>query len=51
MQAESQAKFVKCDKKAIAIPEREKINNQLVWIWKERENVQFYFPLLTGLRR
>ena len=31
--------------KAIAIPRRKRVNNQWAWIWKERDNVKFNFPL------
>ena len=34
-------------KNTIAIPGREKVNNQWVWIWKRRDNVKFFFFLLT----
>lgn len=52
-QAESQVKSLghKTSKKAICIHGRERINNQLVRIWKGRNNVKFYFPLWTSLRR
>lgn len=35
-------------KKAIAISGREKNNNKLVWIWKGRSNITFYFLLSVG---
>ena len=38
-------------KKAIAIPGRERVNNWWVWTCKERDDVKFYFPLLTRYSR
>ena len=35
-------------KKAIAISGREINNNKLVWIWKGKNNITFYFLLSTG---
>lgn len=38
------------DRRATAVPGRERFSNPSVWSWKER-NSKFYLPLSSGLQR
>lgn len=34
--------------KEIAAPRRQRMDNQWVWVWTERDHLKFYLPLWTG---